>query len=617
MPLTENRTMLRTRLDPRSFLARVSPRARRAWERVATVFESPWVAFPLILVVQLKVVWRLWAYRDVTLGDTTHYFAKGWAWFTQFDVNVAWSPLYTAFYGSFLFLNSDPVWATYAHRVTIVVVCTLLVLAVLRRLLPPALAWAGAAWWALLPIVFDTLYEVHLFAAIPVLCVWLLLLTARGPWRRAAALALLCCSAVLVRNELSVAAGLLGLALAWYEWRCGAERRPSRVLLAYGTSLAVAAGVCGLAYRASDVKYPQLSDLLKAKHTVNMAQVYAFGYQQRHPEWTASPWLECYSLMEETFGSRTPTLREMIRANPAAVWDHFAWNLSLTPSGLQLLIFNRATGTVTPDYDSNVVPRLNNRRAGQLTALVLGIWAVGLVALWRGRREWWRDWLSARALGWVGMFAVASVVVPVILTQRPRPSYLFAFGFVLIAITGMCFHAATARWRVAERLRYVMPVLMVAAVFLVPRYFTRAEAKPRPVAVAAERILPFRGEVLVPGNGLVVPQSAVGYYVYPTAHHAHPRDQLAVRNPRDVQGNRTYEFADFVGVVKPGESFGKLLARFRVNHVYLDEHSLAMLAGGVYGESADFVAGRDSPGWQLAASGDTPGDRWRFYRRAK
>ena len=170
--------MLRTRLDPQSFLARVSPRARRAWERVATAFESAWVAYPLLLALQLKVIWGLWAYRDVTAGDTKFYFTQAWGWFKQFDVNVAWSPLYTAFYGSFLFVNSDPVWATFAHRVVIVVGAALLVLAVLRRLLPPAVAWLCAAWWAALPIVFNTLYEVHLFAVIPVLGVWLLLLTA-------------------------------------------------------------------------------------------------------------------------------------------------------------------------------------------------------------------------------------------------------------------------------------------------------------------------------------------------------------------------------------------------------------------------------------------------------
>ena len=31
------------------------------------------------------------------------------------------------------------------------------------------LAWLLAAWWAVLPVNFDTLYEVHLFALLPVL----------------------------------------------------------------------------------------------------------------------------------------------------------------------------------------------------------------------------------------------------------------------------------------------------------------------------------------------------------------------------------------------------------------------------------------------------------------
>jgi hypothetical protein len=42
------------------------------------------------------------------------------------------------------------------------------------------------------------------------------------------------------------------------------------------------------------------------------------GYQQRHPEWTSNPRLDCYDLMEKTFGQRLPTLLEMIQANPRA-----------------------------------------------------------------------------------------------------------------------------------------------------------------------------------------------------------------------------------------------------------------------------------------------------------
>ncbi|HSQ55183.1 MAG TPA: hypothetical protein VLM40_05505, partial [Gemmata sp.] len=447
---------------------------------------------------------------------------------------------------------------------------------------------------------------------------WLLLLTARGPWRRAAALGLLCCSAVLVRNELSVAAGLLALVLGWYEWRRGeSPLRPSRVLLAYATISLLAAGVCGLAYSASIVKYPVLTQTLHHKHAVNMAQVYAFAYQQRHPEWTGSPWFNCYSLMETQFGNKTPTLREMIRANPAAVREHFAWNLSLAPSGLQLLLFNRASGSISPDYDGNVIPRLNKRRASYLSWLVVGIWAAGFFALWRGRREWWRDWLSTRGLGWAGMFAVAAVAVPIILTQRPRPSYLFSLGIVLIAITGMCFHAATARWRLTEWLRHVMPILMVVGVFLVPRYFTRAAAEQRPLALGVERLVPFRDELQSAARlGLVVPACDVGTYICPTALHLDPRDEFTKERLAHSKFKRIFELTDFSRLANRNDHFGEMLARHKVTHVYLDEQCLKQLATGDYGEAGDFIAGRDHPsGWGLVGSGNASGDRWRLYRR--
>jgi hypothetical protein len=55
------------------------------------------------------------------------------------------------------------------HRAVIVMAATLGVLAVMRRLLPPALGLLIAMRWAILPINFETLYEVHLFALLPVL----------------------------------------------------------------------------------------------------------------------------------------------------------------------------------------------------------------------------------------------------------------------------------------------------------------------------------------------------------------------------------------------------------------------------------------------------------------
>lgn len=587
-------------------------RAAATWPRIVAAFESPWVAYPLLLLLQLKVVWGIWAHRDVTTGDTVAYFTMAHGWYAGFTTHIAWSPLYTTFYGSFLFLNNDPVWATFAHRVVIALAAAALVLGVLRQLLPAGVAWLCAAWWASLPIVFDTLYEVHLFAAIPVLTAWLLLLTAGGPWRRAAGLGVFAASVVLVRNELSVPTAILGLVLAATEWRHvrAGGARPTQALLAYATALGVAGAVCGAAYAASTMKYPLLSEHLKRKHTLNMAQVYSFGYQQRHPEWTSSPWTGYHDLTTATFGTAEPTLREMLAANPRAAAEHFAWNASLAPSGLQLLLFSRASGSVSPDYDQKVLKLLNSPLAMALSVGLLALWGAGLVVLWRGRREWWRGWLSARWLGWAAMLALATVVPLVIATQRPRPSYLFAFGASLIAATGMCLHAVTTRWNLAGGLRRAAPVLAVAIVLIAPRHFVAGQSAPRPLAKAVERLLPYRDAISAPWVVTVVPLKAgVGWYLHPAAV---PHE----RTPVEYAG-ALHEFPALTAAAGPGEPFAALLDRHGVDYLYVNEHVLGWLARrpGTGGEP--FLEGRAAPGFELLASGDAPGDRWRVYRRVK
>src|SRR5262245_41353549 len=170
---------------------------RTAWRQL----EKPWFSYLMIFLVQLKTIWGMWQWRDLTYGDTAGYFCTAYAWFRDFHVNIIWSPLYTAYYGSFLFLTPDVYLATVLHRMCIVLTASLLGLALLRRLLPPGLAWLVAAWWAILPINFNTLYEVHLFALLPILGVWLVIQWRDQPWSRGCALALLCLSCVLVRNE--------------------------------------------------------------------------------------------------------------------------------------------------------------------------------------------------------------------------------------------------------------------------------------------------------------------------------------------------------------------------------------------------------------------------------
>ena len=354
--------------------------------------------------------------------------------------------------------------------------------------------------------------------------------------------------------------------------------------------------------------------MFKCKHTVNMAQVYAFGYQQRNPEWKQSPWLECYGLMRDHFGKPAPSLREMIIANPRAVWEHFVWNLSLSPSGLQLLLFNRASGTANPDYGLRAVRCPNSSLAGVLSGGLLMIWAIGLMRLWRDRWELWSEGSSARALGWAAMFTVAAVVPLVIMTQRPRPSYLFAFGVFLIAVTGTCFHTATFRRRLSERLRMSMPLIMVGFVLFAPRYFqaSSVSAPSQPIGDAVKRLCAHRAEIAEPRTSLAVPSYPVGQYAHPLLPFAFPQDQFHAA-PR----SRLFEVPWLLDAMEKGETFSGTLARYLIDFVYLDESSLSQIQARGLDPGGHFAAGRETSSWQLVDGSDRPGDRWRLYRRAK
>ena len=75
-----------------------------------------------------------------------------------------------------------------------------------------------------------------------------------------------------------------------------------------------------------------------------------------------NPMGECGLLMQRLFGasiythivSRDTTsaisMMEALRANPPAMLAHFWWNIRLTPSGLQVLLFNFRSGDANPDF---------------------------------------------------------------------------------------------------------------------------------------------------------------------------------------------------------------------------------------------------------------------------
>jgi len=237
------------------------------------IFAHAWISYALIFVLQLKIIWNMWKFRDLTTGDTSSYFVDAYRWYEHFHVNFVWSPLYTAFYGLILqATHGDVLQATIFHRVIIVMLAAMGVLSLMRSLMPAALALLIAAWWAVLPINFNTLYEVHLFGLLPILVAWLAVAMRDTPWTWAWALAILFASTFLMRNEDVVA-------LAVFAAICGVrELRQSRLVAArrsvfckgrafiYGIPMLCALFLIAMFYWRSIVRFPQIFQALHLKH---------------------------------------------------------------------------------------------------------------------------------------------------------------------------------------------------------------------------------------------------------------------------------------------------------------------------------------------------------------
>jgi hypothetical protein len=433
-----------------------------------------WFSYLTIFLLQLKVIWGIWRYRDLSHIDTASYFVAAHEWFTHWAVHIVWYPLYTAFYGAFLHVWRDAYSATIAHRMVIVLGLSLLVLAFMRRLLPPAIAWFMAAWWVILPIDFDSIFELHLFGVFPILAAFLILLWKPGAWGRGWALAVLLAATVLLRNEAAIATLVFGVICLVWEVRqrrrgIAPEAKPA---LAYGVPLALACLTIAFFFTRAIEKHI-VSDF-HDKEVSNFCISYAFGYHQRHPEWQGSPYGGCHDILMTVYGNPQITFTDALRLNAPALWEHIRWNVSLIPNGLEVLLFNAMAGTVTPDYDfATPVP------AGSPWALLASLFTALLIVMagvrvWRDRGHWWEVWIKPRMWAWLAMASV-TLMTGIVLSVRPRPSYLFAFGLVLRALVGTSLLVIASRWPAFDRLSRWMPAFMVLAIALIPPYYHPGE----------------------------------------------------------------------------------------------------------------------------------------------
>jgi hypothetical protein len=549
---------------------------------------SRFVAYASILLLQLKVIWGVWNRKDMPFGDTASYYVLAQAWHLGAADHFVWSPLYTTFYGSFLSLSSDAYLITIAHRVVIVLALALLVLALMRSLLSPIVAWAIAVWWVVLPINFDSLYDVHLFYVVLILILYLAVLHIPGIVGRGVGTALLLAYAVLMRNELlGPLVFFAAIALCFDLRRCFKQglTTVSRMVAAYGIPLLCATLVCTYFYAHSLYKWPELERFISTKHTLNVCQVYAFGYQQRHPEWTQSPWTDCQPLIQATFGKPEVTMWEATRLNPTAMIEHYWWNAKLIPSGLQVLLFNVSSGHTNPDY---APVKFDAPLAILASSLLIAILAGGVVIFLRHPREWYKKLIESTVWAWVVMLCVASIVVIIMIVERPRPSYMFSLGLLVMAAAGCSLEMIISRWNRSN----LWPLFLVAVASLLvlePCYYDGQQFGARPRLEVYRHIVPFR-QIIDPSVAVMAPGVGAELCFY-----------LSRITNRYCQGIDYFPFRDATPAVA---DWNQQLAKRRVKFFVANE---AVLTDP---PAAEFINTAALNGWQVAAAENIPGHRW-------
>ena len=78
---------------------------------------NPFFSYGAILVLQLRVIWNVWQYKDLTPYDTAAYFLRATSFAHGLHDDIVWSPLYTVFWGTIVAAVGDVYAAAMqAHR---------------------------------------------------------------------------------------------------------------------------------------------------------------------------------------------------------------------------------------------------------------------------------------------------------------------------------------------------------------------------------------------------------------------------------------------------------------------------------------------------------------------
>jgi hypothetical protein len=231
--------------------------------------------------------------------------------------------------------------------------------------------------------------------------------------------------------------------------------------------------------------------------------------------------------MQEKFGAPQPTLWEMMAANPGEVARHFLWNTSLTRAGLEVLLFNATSARDNPDYAAVLrLPVLPPLLLGLTILVCLG----GLLRMYRKPQEPSEHARSLLARMGPLFLAALLMSVAVILTQRPRPSYLLGQGVLLMLLAAVCLHALLpSAW---QRKMNSLGLLVVFGILLAlnfPAYASRPlPSKEGSLGLIYETMLPHSQRLCSTRGALAISEydnNLASYLCAP--HHTGPIRFLA------------------------------------------------------------------------------------------
>jgi len=460
-------------------------------------------AYAILSLLLAKTLWGIWAAKDFTGGDGLSYYESASRYWNQELLIVpGWSPLYQVYFGSFLWLSSDPFFAAIAHRIGILILITFILYEVMRRIVTPWIALLVAAWWIVLPINHNGLYEVHLFSIIlPLLSVWVL---ARWNTQRArgVALAAMAASVFLLRPEYIIATVFLAVFCVIVEVSEKGNpgtRRCRRILIAYGPPMLVVALIAGAALARSKVPPQVLGDFLQDKRKMNVNQLYTYGYMHRNPAWNGDPWTDCDSLMVDTFGSDDIGLGEAFVANPKAMFEHVAWNLRNLPDGTALGLFSARAGSINIDYSGT--------RRDPIRVILSGLGflyliAAGIAGARRFPAEKRRSWVRERRGAIAGLASLAFASLFVLCLAPPRPAFISGWILTLMACAGVALQIVMYSWRGWPRMKRRLTLITALPLIFAPFYW-KSEHPYQPV-LAQVRVLESQREALTSGSLLPI-----------------------------------------------------------------------------------------------------------------